>query len=103
MPPKTKRSPLILTGKQKMELQKISGSRSAPLWKVEWSRIILDYCDGIALSTIAIRVGVSRPTVYKCIDQALSMGWSSGLNDHNDRDEDFVISFKRRTVSNRGD
>jgi DNA-binding Lrp family transcriptional regulator len=39
----------------------------------------LAYADRLPLQTIARQVGVSRPTVYKCIDKALTMGWEAGL------------------------
>ncbi|MGH8491196.1 MAG: helix-turn-helix domain-containing protein [Gammaproteobacteria bacterium] len=36
--------------------------------------MLLRYADGISISDIQRQVGVSRPTIYKCIDKALSAG-----------------------------
>ena len=79
MADKTERNPLILTAEQRQSLQSVAGSRTAPVREVERARILLAYADRLPLQTIARTVGVSRPTVYKCIDKALTMGWEAGL------------------------
>ena len=92
MADKTERNPLILTAEQRQSLQTVAGSRTAPVREAERARILLAYADRLPLQTIARTVGVSRPTVYKCIDKALTMGWEAGLKDLYHRPKDPVIS-----------
>ena len=92
MADKTKRNPLILTAKQRQSLQTVAGSRTAPVREAERARILLAYADRLPLQSIARAVGVSRPTVYKCIDKALTMGWEAGLKDLYHRPKDPVIT-----------
>ena len=70
----------------------MAGSRTVPVREVERARILLAYADRLPLQTIARTVGVSRPTVYKCIDKALSMGSEAGLKDLYHRPKDPVIT-----------
>jgi len=48
---------------------------------VQRAQILLHHEGGLPLAEIAGRVGVSRPTVYKCIDKALGTGVESALRD----------------------
>ena len=73
---------LVLSSEERKKLEKISTSRTAPRREIERSRILLGYADGEKeIVQIASEVGVSRPTVYKCIGKALSMGVEAGLKD----------------------
>jgi transposase len=73
---------LTLNSEERKKLEKISASRTAPRREIERSRILLGYADGEKeIVQIASEVGVSRPTVYKCIEKALSMGVEAGLKD----------------------
>ena len=81
MADKTQRSPLVLNERQRQQIQTIAQSRTAPLREVQRAKVLLAYADQIPLATIAAHTGTSRPTVYKCIDKALSMGWEAGLKD----------------------
>jgi transposase len=92
MADKTERAPLTLTDEQRKEIQSIAQSRTSPLREVQRAKILLDYADRVPLATIAARTGTSRPTVYKCIDKALSMGWEAGLKDLYHRPKDPVIT-----------
>ena len=92
MADKTERNPLILTAEQRQSLQSVAGSRTAPVREVQRARILLAYADRLPLQTIARMVGVSRPTVYKCIDKALTMGWAAGLKDLYQCPKDPVIT-----------
>ena len=62
-------------------LEEKAGSRTAPLREVERAKVLLAYSQGKAPTEIQRLVGVSRPTIYKCIDKALAAGVSSGLRD----------------------
>ena len=81
MPRTTKRAKLGLSTEQRQNLTTIIQARTEPVRKVERAKILLKYADGISISKIQSDVGVSRPTIYKCIDKALAMGVDAGLKD----------------------
>jgi transposase len=81
MPKTTSRAPLKLTDDDRENLSEVSRSRKSPKREVERAKILLAYASGDPITGIAESVGVSRMTVYKCIDKALSMGTMSGLKD----------------------
>lgn len=78
---KTQRAPLKLHDEQIAKLEKLAGSRTAPLRKIERATILLHYYRGKSIVDIHKTLGVSRPTVYKCIDKALAMGPEAALKD----------------------
>lgn len=75
------RAPLALSAQQRSMLSERAGSRVAPRREVERARILLAYADGKTPTQIQRALGVSRPTIYKCIDKALAAGVASGLRD----------------------
>jgi len=81
MPRTSQRAALRLTTKQREQLNTIAQSRTAPLREVERAKILLKYADGISISKIQAELSISRPTIYKCIDKALTMGSETGLKD----------------------
>ena len=78
---KTERAPLVLTEEQRQELLIQAGSRTAAKRKVERAGILLRYAEGTPILQIGNLLGVSRPTIYKCIDKALAAGITVGLSD----------------------
>jgi len=72
---------LKLTEVERGSLESLSRSRIAPQREVERSKILLGFADGDSVTQLAKSVGVSRMTVYKCIDKALAMGVDAGLKD----------------------
>jgi transposase len=78
---KTERAPLVLTEEQRQELASLAGSRTASVREVERARILLSYAEGTPILRIRNALGVSRPTIYKCIDKALAAGIGAGLSD----------------------
>lgn len=78
---KTGRAPLVLTIEQCSMLEELAGSRTAPLREVERAKVLLAYAQGKAPTEIQRLLGVSRPTIYKCIDKALAAGVNTGLRD----------------------
>ena len=78
---KTERSPLILTEEQRQELASLAGSRTASKREVERAGILFRYAEGIPILQIRNALGVSRPTIYKCLDKALAAGIAVGLSD----------------------
>ena len=92
MPRKSQRPNLQLDKDQRQQLLKISQSRTAPIREVQRARILLKYVDGQTISSIKEQVNVSRPTIYKCIDKALSAGIETGLKDKFHKPKDAVIT-----------
>jgi transposase len=70
-----------LDAQQRSKLSELAGSRVAPRREVERARILLGYADGKTPTQIQRALGVSRPTIYKCIDKALAAGVACGLHD----------------------
>lgn len=92
MPRKSKRAELILTDEQHEQLNSMAPSRTAPLREVERAKILLKYADGVSISQIQFELNSSRPTIYKCIDKALTMGSETGLKDKYHRPKARVIT-----------
>lgn len=78
---KTGRAALALSIEQRTMLEELAGSRTAPLREVERAKVLLAYAQGKAPTEIQRLLGVSRPTIYKCIDKALAAGVNTGLRD----------------------
>jgi len=93
---KRKTASLILTISEHENLKKISGSRTASRREIERSKILMKYSDGIDIVQISKDVGVSRPTVYKCISKALAMGVEAGLKDSYHRPFEPVITMEAK-------
>ena len=81
MPRKTQRAKLTLTDEHHQLLTTIAQSRTAAVREVERARIILKYVEGTSISDIQATLNVTRPTIYKCLDKALTMGIDAGLKD----------------------
>jgi len=98
---KTGRAPLLLSGENREKLSKLAGSRTAPAREVERARILLRYADGVSISDIHRQIGVSRPSIYKCIDKALASGVQAGLKDafHSPREPEILDDAKAWIVS----
>ena len=77
----TGRAALLLSGEHRSMLSELAGSRTAPQREVERAKVLLAYADGQSPTQIQRAVGVSRPTIYKCIDKALAAGVVTGLRD----------------------
>lgn len=92
MPWSTQKSPLTLNAEQQEHLKTLAQSRTAPLREVQRAKILLAYARGTKLRTIASEIGVSRMTVDKCINKALSMGVEAGLADLYHRPKEPVIT-----------
>jgi len=78
---KTGRAALALSIEQRTMLEGLAGSRASSLREVERAKILLAYAQGKAPTEIQRLLGVSRPTIYKCIDKALAAGVNTGLRD----------------------
>ncbi len=78
---RTGRVALVLSVEQRAALSALAASRRAPLREVERAGILLKYAEGLPISTIHRQLGISRPSIYKCIDKALAAGVQAGLKD----------------------
>jgi len=78
---RTGRAALALSIEQRTMLEELAGSRTAPLREVERAKVLLAYAQGKAPTEIQRLLGVSRPTIYKCIDKTLAAGVNTGLRD----------------------
>src|SRR3989337_2473943 len=81
MTKKSKRPLLQLNSEEQKILKSTANSRTLEARVIERAKILLYYYEGLGIEAIAAQVGVSRPTVYKCIDKALGMGYEAGLKD----------------------
>lgn len=77
---KTHRPPLILSKIHRQMLADLSRSTTAPDRQVKRAKVLLKYADGYSIADIRRQVGVSCPTIYKCIDTALAAGVEQPLN-----------------------
>jgi transposase len=98
---KTKRAALLLTPDQETMLKRLAGSRTAPVREVERAKVLLGYAEGIAITDLQRRIGVSRPAIYKCIDKALAAGVQMGLKDayHRPHEPEITDEAKAWVVS----
>jgi transposase len=89
---KTGRAALVISADQREKLERLRDSRKAPKRETERAAILLSYAAGEGPTVIQQRLGVSRPTIYKCIDKALAAGVQSGLKDRYHRAKEPVIT-----------
>jgi transposase len=76
-----KRGPLACAANEKDELIRISKSKTAEKRHVQRATIFLMYMGADPVSAISKAVGLSRESVYACIDKALAFGPIAALND----------------------
>ena len=88
----SKRAPLVLTDEERERLTRLAGSRTASVREVERANILLHYSQDDAITEIQKQTGVSRPSIYKCIDKALAAGIEAGLKDKYHRPKEPVIT-----------
>ena len=98
---KSKRAQLRLADAQRDLLRAQAQSRTAPLREVERSKILLKYADGLSIAAIQRALGVSRPTIYKCIDKAVAAGALVALKDryHRPRAAEITADAKDWVIS----
>ncbi|PKN59724.1 MAG: IS630 family transposase [Deltaproteobacteria bacterium HGW-Deltaproteobacteria-11] len=89
---KTGRAALVIAADEREQLERLRDSRTAPKRETERAAILLRYAAGEGPTVIQQRLGISRPTIYKCIDKALAAGVQSGLQDRYHRPKEPVIT-----------
>ena len=97
----SKRPAIDLSEDQKQYLEKISRSRIASAREVERAAIILRYAAEESIMSIQKSLGVSRPTIYKCIDKTIAAGPERGLKDmpHSPKKPEITEEAKAWVVS----
>ena len=93
----TARAPLNLNGEQRSDLEKTARSTTAPFRERQRANILLRYSCKMSITRIQKDVGVSRPSIYKCIDKALESGAQAGLKDLYHRPKEPTITNDAKT------
>jgi transposase len=88
----TQRPKLKLSKEEVDILKQKSNSRTLQKQEVQRSKVLLLYHQGVSISEIERQVGLSRPSIYKCIDKALAGGIKVGLKDKYHRPKEPVIT-----------
>lgn len=83
---------LGLTEKEISKLTEIKNSRTAPLQEVQRAKALIAYADETPIAKIKEIAGLSRPSIYKCIDKALAAGAEAGLKDYHHQPFDPIIT-----------
>ena len=98
---RTDRAALELSESDREMLTALSRSATAPAREVTRAKVLLRYAARLSISQIQREVGVSRPTVYKCIDKALAAGARAGLKDryHSPKGPEILPDAKAWAVS----
>lgn len=81
MPFKRQKAELALSKDDKDFLDKISQSRTEEVRRVERSRMLLLYADGVSGSRIAKELNTNAPKVYRTINKALEFGVQTAVDD----------------------
>ena len=82
---RTTRAALALSATDRASLTELSCSPTAPRRIAARAKVLLLYAAGASITQIQRQVGVSRPTIYKCIDRTLATGVPLGLQDQGPR------------------
>src|SRR5450432_4390759 len=88
---KTRRSKLILTDEDKVELERLARSRTVPYREAQRSAILLGYHAGESISSIGRRLGITRLSVSKWVAKALAVGPMAALKDSYHRPKEPAI------------
>lgn len=88
----SKRPRLSLTDEEKERLDKLRGSRTAPVRDVQRAQILWRYHAGEKVSGIARALKTTRPSVLKWIDKVLQMGVAMGMKDTPHKPREAVIT-----------
>ena len=88
----SKRPKLELSQKELEMLEQKSNSRTLPKQEVQRTNILLLYYRDMSISEIERQLGITRPSIYKCIDKALAGGMAMGLKDRYHRPKEPEIT-----------
>jgi transposase len=93
---KSHRPHLVLSAGQRLHLQQLSQSRTAPLREVQRAKILCRYAAGETVTVIARALEMTRKSVRKWIDKALAVGPEAALKDAYHRPHAPVITEEAR-------
>ena len=79
--PKRRRVPLVLTAEEQIMIERLCRARKPERRAAQRAEVLRGYAGGERVSTIALRVGMTRTSVGKWIDRALALGVQAGLRD----------------------
>jgi transposase len=101
MPTQSKRALPELSEADLGLLKDYSKSRTLPKREVERAQILLYYYQKMPLKSIMLKIPTTRPTINKCIDKAIAMGWQHGLKDlpHNPKNSSLTFEAKAWVVN----
>src|SRR5260370_41617838 len=88
---------LSVDANQRRALVEISRSRTEPANRVERARIILAYLEEPSAYAVARAMGVSQPTVTRCLERAAELGVLAALDDRARTGRDATITAGGRT------
>jgi len=83
---------LTLSSEQQAELERVSGSRTAPVREVQRAQILTRFHAGETITEIARAMKFTRKSVRKWVDKALAMGAAAALKDAYHRPREPVIT-----------
>jgi len=92
VPRPSQRSRLILTAEERLKLDQLRESKTAPWREVQRARILWRYHSGETITQIARELKVTRVSAGKWISKALQMGASAALKDTYHRPKEPVIT-----------
>ncbi len=81
MPAHGTKATLTLSDEDRRYLEQVQDSRTEEIRRVERARILVAYGEGLPIARIAQTLGVSVPTVYRCVKKALAFGPLAALDD----------------------
>jgi len=88
---KSRRSRLVLSDEDRVELEQLSRSRTLPLREAQRAAIILGYYGGESIASIGRRLRMTRLSVSKWVAKALAVGAMAALKDSYHRPKDPAI------------
>ena len=96
MPFHRQRAELRIDDGVRLELERISRSRTESVRRVERAKLLLGYVAGEPISAIARSLKTNRPKVYRCVRKALDVGALPALDDLPRRGRPTTISAGSR-------
>ena len=96
MPFHRQRAELRIDDGVRLELERISRSRTESARRVERAKLLLGYVAGEPISAIARSLNTNRPKVYRCVRKALDVGTLPALDDLPRRGRPTTISAGSR-------
>jgi transposase len=81
MPFVSKKAKFILTEEDQKMLQRVSAARTEEYRRVERSRMLLHYAEGLSIPKIAELLNTTVTKVNRCVDKALELGIEAALDE----------------------